>query len=330
MKILSRQFLDVKTKTCHAATMTFHNEVPVFSWFGGVREGASDSSIYLQYGTNSNSSMIFSGREAHWNPVVFNVCGKTYISFKIGEFCDRWQTFISELSFSDEYLNMGNKFAIPAGLNFTVKTKPIVNENKVYCGSSVETKYDWSSYIEEYEYDEENGSFNYTNRSAPLSHKREIIEFTSSYGDTIRSFSKGVIQPSIWVEGDEMHAYMRSSTGLGKIYHSKSDKESGFRDWSIPVKTELDNPNSGIDTVFVDNKKYLVYNPDSFNRYPIVLDCVSKDHKVLDRLVLSENTSRINTYTDELSYPYMVEKDGVIHVVYTYGRSAIEYIQIGL
>ena len=36
MKITNREFLDVNTNTCHASTIAFHNDEPVFAWFGGV------------------------------------------------------------------------------------------------------------------------------------------------------------------------------------------------------------------------------------------------------------------------------------------------------
>ena len=49
MEIISREFLNTETRTCHASTIEFHKNHPVFAWFGGTKEGLPDSTIYIQY-----------------------------------------------------------------------------------------------------------------------------------------------------------------------------------------------------------------------------------------------------------------------------------------
>ena len=102
-----------------------------------------------------------------------------------------------------------------------------------------------------------------------------------------------------------------------------------FRVWSKPEPTELPNPNSGIDTVRFDEKTYLIYNPDESRRAPLVLAQVSDEHEVIDQITIRDGIEEGDpTNTRELSYPYMIENDGILHLVYTYGRSNIEYVKI--
>jgi len=341
MKIVNREFLDVTTSSCHASTMVFYKGKPAFAWFGGTREGDPDSSIYFQYGTAGEPCRLFGGREAHWNPILFVVDDKLFMSYKIGEFCDRWQTFIvditnailTEVKLTEAKPKEDLCQFLPAGLNFCVKTKPIIDGNRVYCGSSVETRYDWTSYIEEYEYQEDKG-FVYASRSNPLTADKKNVKVRTLFGYPPREIiTKGLIQPSIWLNDDktEMHAYMRASTGLGKIYHSSSMVSSwdafDFRVWSEPEATQLFNPNSGMDVVQLNGKTYLVYNPDERKRAPLVLAQVSEEHEVIDQITIRDEVEEI-TNSPELSYPYMIENDGVLHLVYTYGRSKIEHVQI--
>jgi predicted neuraminidase len=336
MKIIHREFLDVNTPTCHAATIAFYKGKPVFSWFGGSREGAPDSSIYLQYGSMNDivtpSIRILGGAEAHWNPILFSVDDDLFLSYKIGIFCDRWQTFIANVSSAlSPELESKITQVIPAGLNFSVKTKPIIVGDKIYCGSSVETSYDWASYIEEYDYSKDQG-FIYASRSNPLTTDKKMIRIRSPFSGYKETATKGLIQPSIWLNDDktEMHAYMRASTGLKHIFHSCSTSDSGFRVWSKPEETELLNPNSGMDVVRAFEETYLVYNPSKFSRSPLVVSSVSEIHEVINQITITENVDQTiaRTASEELSYPYMIEHNGVLHLVYTYGRSKIEYVQI--
>ena len=36
------------------------------------------------------------------------------------------------------------------------------------------------------------------------------------------------------------------------------------------------------------------------------------------------------TMSEEVSYPYMIHDNGIAHIVYTYGRSKIEYVKVDL
>lgn len=343
MKILHREFARSITSGAHASTITFLKDEPVISWFGGTREGARDVGIFLQYQGQVNE---FGGktRSPWWNPILFTIEDNLYLFAKTGDFCDRWQTFLYQVHYSEDAEAYGEKIRIgleplmtlPAGLNGPVKTKPIfrMDNKRMYVGSSVETNWDWTSYIEIYEVtDDPKQPLKFIRRSNPLTVPKVKYSYVSRFGGTGEKMSNGIIQPSLWLEGETMHAFFRSSRGLGKIYHSKSDidswAETSYSKWDDPMPTEFDNPNSGVDTVYFDNRLFLVYNPDDTQRTPLVVAELDEDLKVKDEIVIGTSDDVTGmTQTKELSYPYMVEQDGKLHLTYTYGRSKIEYIVI--
>ena len=334
MKILSRDFLDSKTDTCHAATISFYRDEPVFAWFGGTQEGNTDSSIYIQF----KNEILCIGENhsvAYWNPILFTVDNKgeeeLFLAYKRGEFCDRWQTYISNLSsIGDKDIKVPKPQIIPAGLNFCVKTKPVFDSNRhIICGSSVETKDDWTSYIETYDY--YNGEFILDSRSKPLTVPKHKFVYHHPYHGKVSQITSGIIQPSLWFDKNNiLHAFFRSSRGLGKVYHSQKNRSDYAVDWCMPHPIEhLDNPNSGIDTLYINEKLYLVHNPSDTFRHPLVLSELNNDFEVVDQIEIQYETKG-GTSTKELSYPYMVENEGKIHLVYTYGRVKIEYVTIEL
>lgn len=218
---------------------------------------------------------------------------------------------------------------LPAGLNGPVKTKPIVSSGKIYCGSSVETILDWTSYIEQYVF--ANDCFTFYDRSEPLYVNKRTVENQAG----MRMTTKGIIQPSLWISNGQINAFFRSSTGLGKIYHSKIYEEEIYEElWTSPKPTKLSNPNSGIDTIYANDKLYLIYNPSESERDPLHIAELDDNFNIVDTLEI-EKLSELGPFTDgcltrELSYPYAVCDDENIHLVYTYGRSKIKYCKIQL
>jgi len=328
MKIIHREFLPVQTKTVHAATVEFFNDTPYFSWFGGAREGDTSSSIYLY--TPSKDLKIMGNKDLvpRWNPILFNYEDRLHLFVKAGEFCDRWQTYVYDLSEWDDFDPHYNQI-LPAGLNGPVKTRPIViKDDFVLCGSSVETMWDWTSYMEKYWVRKDhNPTWDFVDRSNPITVDKQYYFHPS--GKKVRT--QGIIQPSLWEDKDgTVHAFMRSSYGLGKIYHSHCTHLIE-NDWSKAEPTEFDNPNSGVDTVYHNDSLYLVHNPSISNRKPLVVSKLDDEFNEVDRLVVeSEVRIEDRTYSYELSYPYMIENKGLLHLVYTYGRSRIEYVTISM
>ena len=185
----------------------------------------------------------------------------------------------------------------------------------------------WTSYIEMYKYINE--EFVFLHRSVPLTSPTKEIEILNFYtGKKHKVLAQGIIQPSLWVDEHCMHAFFRSSNGIGKIYHAHSLPENK---WTEPKETGFLNPNSGIDTIFYKGSLFLVYNPSDIHRFPLVVSEIKNENETLDSIVIREDIDTKNmTHSRELSYPYMIEKDGKIHLTYTYGRSKIEYVVIDL
>lgn len=347
MKILKRRFLPTKTKAVHAASIEFFNDHPVFSWFGGTREGGGDVRVFI-YNLNGDGETITIGSEDNiprWNPVLFAFKDKLLLFEKAGMFCDRWQTFVHDISkwsndISEKEIRETAQI-LAAGLNGPVKTKPIVVQDKFsndefLCGSSIETMYDWSSYIEQYRIF--SGKVTLTERSWPLSVAKKTYTDISGTKKTL-----GIIQPTLWRDLENpngpngINAFFRASSGLEKIYvaRSSTDINSGRRIWTTPVPTNLLNPNSGIDTVVYKDKLYLVYNPSQDKREPLVISRIEEDSKdnsffhEEETLVIKERVIEESPFISrELSYPYMIEHKGLFYLVYTYGRVGIELVVI--
>jgi len=356
MKILSREFLKTPTPSVHAASIAFYEDHPVFSWFGGSREGNPDIAIYLNNLNNDGQNILIGSKDRipRWNPILVPINDKLILFEKSGVFCDRWQTFVHDISNWSNNITEKEIFqtaiVLPAGLNGPVKSCPIIDEEGyIVCGSSVETIYDWTSYIETFSIFFGNPiGVNYISRSRPLNIKTKTNFVSPRTGVTSRTL--GVIQPTLWatkgpLPGDEdyqgrvYHAFFRSSRGLGKVYYSRSyvDEDEDFdNEWTLPVPTNLDNPNSAVDVVYHNDRLFLVHNPSTVLRNPLVLseidlfyDGSCAECQIKDQIEITNKVDEnIPLISRELSYPYMIEHGGKLHLVYTYGRVKIEYITI--
>ena len=322
MEIIEKKFLDSDTRSVHAASIEFFKDKPVFSWFGGSREGSPDVAIYIDGldGLEKQYKFDIEG-VSQWNPVLFNYKFKQneeqlILFSKVGDFCDRWNTLVHDISNLDEEKKFDNYRVLPAGFNGPVKTKPILAHQNFCFGSSVETFLNWSSYIEEISCNSPDFMDN-VGRTIEFKRKNILVDHKSS------PRSKGIIQPSLWVDSNfTVNAFCRSD--LGYIYHWR---KSFLNDYAKP--TRFENPNSGIDTVFHDGFLYLAYNPSKTNRFPLVIEKLDDKFNTVDSLVIEESPMK-EGLTQELSYPYMIQRDNKLHLVFTNARCKIEYCVIDL
>ena len=347
MKILERCFLPQPRMSVHAASLAYFNGHMVFAWFGGSAEGANDVCIYL-YNLHGDNKMIVIGNDniPRWNPVLFTVADRLFLAEKAGLWCDRWQTFFHDITdwprdITDKEI-MATAQMLPAGLNGPVKTKPLLEfgtysdgkSGVITFGSSVETAYDWSSWLEFY-YLTKSNKLEFLNRQGPFFIAEKPV-YTDFNGATRRGL--GVIQPSLWHDDSGIHAFLRSSKPYGKIYLvDKFSGEYGYENITSPAPTNFRNPNSGIDTVYFNKKLYLAYNPSSSCRYPLVVSEIERTKErglnfaVKEEVSIREKVTEEHAmFSPELSYPFMIEQGGKLHLVYTYGRRMIEYVVVGL
>ena len=340
MKIESRRYLKTITPSVHAATMDFFNGNPVFAFFGGSREGNPDVSIFIN-NLKGNDELIQVGDKdpvPRWNPILFSYDNKLLLFEKSGMFCDRWTTFVHDITNWDEAITAKEMYStaqiLPAGLNGPVKNRPLLYDNTLMCGSSVETIYDWAGYFEKYTF--VNNTLVYNARSKPLSIEKRLYNEPNT-GRTV--ITKGIIQPAIWFDckRGETNALFRSCGHNQCLYYSVGSFESNY--WRDPLPTNIPNPNSGVSVAKVGDRVFLAYNPSETSRVPL---CVSEikivdrkqdrvEFECIDTLVVSEKVdSSFPLNSGELSYPYLIENNGKLHLVYTCGRVRIEYITIGV
>lgn len=327
MEIKHRKFLSSSTHTVHASTICFFKDKLIKAYFGGSREGMPDCAIYIHF---DDKVVSIGGKDAmpRWNPILFPYEDKLFLFIKVGIYVDRWANLVYDLSniFDNDFdINKISPQISAAGLNGPVKCKPIVYNNMVYCGSSVENILSWDSCIESYKV--KGSEFMIWDRSLPLTVPKQI--YVDEYGRKGRSL--GIIQPSLYLDkNNKLNAFFRSSRGLGKIYYSQNlSKENNS--WTRPTATKFDNPNSGIDCVYVEGRLFLVYNPSSTYRYPLVLSELDEEFNEKERLVIREGIDESDvTYSAELSYPFLIENNGKLYLTYSYGRSRIEVLTISI
>jgi predicted neuraminidase len=335
MKIIHKDFLPTFTRSVHASTIEFWKDRPIFAWFGGTQEGHSDVSIYI-CNLFENKVIKLENKDGipRWNPIILNWKDKLFLFEKRGIFCDRWQTFIHDMSdwdLNEKLIENNYNYILPAGLNGPVKSRPLIKGDLIYCGSSFETIYDWSSYIETYSL--KNGMITFEDRSHPLIEK-EKKDYKSMY--EYRNKTLGIIQPTLFEKDNKIYALFRSSQGLNKIYLSYNDGSG----WSDPKPTNLNNPNSSVDIVTVNGELYLIWNPDCRCRYPLVLSHIDFGENYYDidikkTICIDDSLDYDNFYENscnspELSYPYMIVHNNKIHITYTYGRSKIAYVVVDI
>ena len=138
------------------------------------------------------------------------------------------------------------------------------------------------------------------------------------------------IQPAAYKRGDTFEALARTKSGCIGLTRSPDGRR-----WSALERTELPNPNSGIDAVNLpDGRALLVYNPATTPegrwggaRTPIALALSGNDGAWRDVMTLDDDASEPDGGAPEFSYPAVI-CDEAIHVVYTWHRRTIKHVRV--
>lgn len=295
----------------HASTLTEINGRMLVAGFGGTKEGDDDVGVWLtkknKNGEWEKPGIVAKIREdAHWNPVLFSQKNYVYLFFKVGKKISHWETWwmVSE----DE----GESWTAPVELvendkggRGPVRNKLIVlSDGSWIAGASTEFD-DWVSFADISE--DEGKTWN----------KSKSIEYDKSDFE-----GKGMIQPTLWEsEPGKVHMLLRTTEG----YIYRSDSEDYGKTWSQAYKTDLPNPNSGIDVVKAGDKLILAYNPDSENwgsRKDLNLAVSEDNGKTWEDVVRVENGGDPE---DEYSYPAIIGMDSTVALTYTVNRKSIKY-----
>ncbi len=321
-KILSKSFVFEEGRhcdSCHASTICRKSDGGYLcAAFGGTGEGQADVSIWL---AASNDGVSFAqpvriraGDEPHWNPVL-DRDGEGYsLYFKFGRTTRIWQTYVSRSA-------DGAEWSEPAELvpgDFSGGRGPVKNPILRWGGfmiapRSVQTDTAWTV--------ENDVSFDGGKTwlpSKPVEYKYDDV-LAESYRTANLN---GIIQPTLWADGDGVHMLMRSTWRA--VY--RSDSSDGLN-WSPAYRTDIPNNNSGICAAYKDGVLALCYNPNASNwgaRTPLVMSFSTDGGKTF------EETLTLEDEPGEFSYPTVIADDGGFAVSYTWKRKNVALARIAI
>jgi hypothetical protein len=223
---------------------------------------------------------------------------------------------------------------LPAGLIGPAKNKPITLSNgDVLCGTSSESWHAWACWVEICADGGDPASGGLWSKHGPIvapgfsGREAGSDDVVSATWDTaaqrlvLPQAHYGVIQPTVWEYAPgRCKMLMRSTQCVGVICATQSDDYG--RTWSPACRTEVPNPNSGLDAVRLsDGRVVLACNPTPEGRTPLSL-LVSRDN--------GETWPwrwDVEAEPGEYSYPSVIQaSDGRVHVVYTYRRTQIRHL----
>jgi predicted neuraminidase len=295
---------------CHASTLVRTDEGHfVIAWFGGTKEKDDDVGIWLVKGRpgqwSAPQEVAKIREDPHWNPVLHrDNNGKIYLFFKVGKEISHWETWVQTSddngdTWSEAYeLVKGDK-----GGRGPVKNKMIeLSDGTWLAGASVEPDR-WETFVDR---STDGGKTWTASNYFPI--------------DTNERSGKGAIQPTLW-ESEPGKVHMLIRTGGGVI--ARSDSEDYGKTWTPIYKTDMPNPNSGIDlTKLPDGTLALTYNPDNKNwgsRSPLKLALSYDNGKTWpDQIDLDKSEEK-----DEYSYPAIISWGDSIASTYTWNRKTI-------
>jgi len=304
--IVSVEFIYEKASfpQCHASAIAETKGGLVAAWFGGTREKNPDVGIWVSRYTGAkwtepvevaNGVQDGGKRFPCWNPVLFQPSkGPLLLFYKVGPSPSRWWGML--LTSDDGGKTWSKPQRLPDGIWGPIKNKPIeLPGGTVLCGTSDESK-GWRVYLQS---------------------TTDLGKSWKSVGPLNDGRAMAAIQPTILTHGDKLQILCRSKHG--RIVESWS--KDGSKTWSELTRTELLNPNSGIDAVTLkDGRHLLVYNPTRSGRSPLNV-ALSKDGKDWqDMLVLEKEPG-------EFSYPAVIQtSDGLVHITYTWKRQRVRHV----
>jgi predicted neuraminidase len=297
---------------CHASTLVRLDDGQfLVAWFGGTEEKNPDVGIWLSKGQPGNWSApkeIAKIREdAHWNPVLQKTAdGKVILYFKVGKEISHWETWVQTSedggnSWSKAYeLVKGDK-----GGRGPVKNKLIELKDGTWLAGASNEVGRWEVFVDRSE------DMGKTWKASPY--------FTI---DTTEIKGKGAIQPTLW-ESKPGNVHMLVRTTGGVI--GRSDSYDNGKTWTPIRKTDLPNPNSGIDAApLADGSIALTYNPDKEDwgsRSPLSLALSHDNGKTwTDEIDLDKGKKE-----DEFSYPAIISWGDSVAVTYTWNRQKIAF-----
>ena len=291
---------------CHASTLVETPQGMVVAWFGGTREKHPDVGIWLSLqheGKWSAPREVADGRVGEgirhpcWNPVLFKPRNGEglWLFYKVGPSPERWWG-MSKTS-TDDGSHWSEARRLPDSILGPIKNKPIqlANGDILSPGSTED-----SGWRVHFERSPDNGQT--WIKIGPVNDGKEF----------------DAIQPCMLLHPNgRLQALGR--TRQGTIFQIWS--EDGGKTWGKMRKTQLPNPNAGIDAVTLrDGRHLLVYNHTNKGRTPLNV-AISPDGENWSAAAVLESEP------GEYSYPAVIQAaDGRVHITYTWKRQRIRHV----
>ncbi len=293
--------------SCHASTLV---ELPdgelLAAWFAGSQEGARDTAelgARLAPGTTAWSKpqvLVDTPNKSDGNPVLHvDRKGRVWIFYVTKENDRRPQWAQCPLKCrvsTDGGRTFGPERILHAELGWMDRNKPIYLAN----GDLLLPLYDerdWTSHI-----------FISTDDGATWSMSEHMVGNGGNIQPTLAQLSDGSVL-----------ALMRTGSDHHRLWRALS-RDNG-RTWSVPVETDLPNPDSACDMVrLADGHLVLVFNDSTSRRTPLTVALSTDEGRTWP---VKRN---LETAEGEYSYPAIIQtRDGMIHVTYTYQRRSIKH-----
>ncbi len=340
--LLCEEFLYEKTSfpECHSATIAETSDGDlVTAFFGGTKERNPDVCIWVcrkPKGADgwTEPVRVADGivndtlRYACWNPVLFAVPesdGELWLFYKVGPNVAGWKGYL--IRSHDGGRTWSAPEEMPDGFLGPAKNKPVWVDGRILLPCSTEGGH-WNVY---FEWTDDRGTTWHKTPSLMSDLSVQTQNRASDAPDAGKVEAIHAIQPSVLRLSDG-RLMMLSRTRNAKLGVAVSDGRG--ETWSKLTLSDVENNQSGIDAVTLhDGRHVLVYNDFETlagtrkgPRTPLSL-AVSDDDGKTWRHAMTLEDSPVSQY----SYPSVIEGgDGTLHVVYTWRRQRIKYLQIRL
>ena len=340
---------------CHASTIveTADGDL-VAAFFGGTKERNPDCCIYVcrkekdsdtwtapelaadgvfrieQSQHNGEDSIVHT---ACWNPVLFRIPGtdELLLFYKIGKSVAEWSGWL--VRSNDGGRTWSKREPLPDGFLGPIKNKPVYVNGRIISPSSTEGKGGWKIH---FELSDDGGKT--WRKTAPEDVEQDwLTSDRCEPRDSSKRRNIYAIQPTIIVHDDgHLTAYARTRNAKLAVTHSYDNGET----WSKLTLSDVENNNSGIDAVTLSGipdaagttKYVLVYNDFE------TIDCTPKGARTplsiatsTDGITWQHALTLEDSPVSQYSYPSMIQgSDGTLHIVYTWRRQRIKYVNVKL
>ena len=314
------------TPHAHSASIVDHQGDLVAVWYGGTREGAADTQLFMARFVDGGWALPQSVMDRHQaavqlhrpirklgNPVLHrwpdDALGIFFVSVSLGGWAMSSINYIETRDQGASWSPAQRLVSSPfLNVSTLVRSKPLTLED-----GSVQLPV----------YHELAGKF------AELLH---ISRQLRVLGKTRISSGKAAIQPSIApVSEQQAVALLRYYSGqpADRVLHTQTD--DGGLSWAVPLALELPNPGSSVALLRLDGGLLIAaLNDLREHRYRLSLAVSHAGEgpwRVLHHIE-HEKTEHKNTGEDfEFSYPSLLQDDqGMIHLVYTWNQQRIKHV----